>query len=347
MGVAPGTASLSATIGGITAAASLTVNAAPIAISTGALPAGTQGTAYSATLAATGGTAPYAWAVVAGALPAGLSLTPATGAVTGTPTGTGTASFTVRVTGAAGETATKILSIGVSPRPVDVTLWPATAVPTRADFGADRSIEVGVKFRSDVAGVVKGIRFYKSAANTGTHSGSLWSSAGTRLANATFTGETASGWQEVRFATPVAIAASTVYVASYHAPTGHYANDNSYFATARDAPPLHALANGTSGANGVFIYNANVRFPSTGRTSTNFWVDVVFTPSPAEWHRHSATSPPRRGEVWVIGPARGGIRSANAPTSEAAEPHLSPSRGRGRPIDQFDRAGEGVTTTPT
>ena len=59
--------------------------------------------------------------------------------------------------------------------------------------------------------------------NTGTHVGRLWSSAGQLLAQATFTNETASGWQQVSFATPVAIKANTVYVVSYHAPVGRYA----------------------------------------------------------------------------------------------------------------------------
>jgi hypothetical protein len=52
--------------------------------------------------------------------------------------------------------------------------------------------------------------------------GNLWSSTGTLLATATFTGETGSGWQQVNFATPVTISANTIYVASYHANNGHY-----------------------------------------------------------------------------------------------------------------------------
>ena len=54
-----------------------------------------------------------------------------------------------------------------------------------------------MKFRSDVAGQVTGVRFYKGSGNTGTHIGNLWSSTGTLLASATFTGESASGWQQV------------------------------------------------------------------------------------------------------------------------------------------------------
>ena len=101
------------------------------------------------------------------------------------------------------------------------TIWPSTAVPGTVDDGPDSAVELGVKFRSDVAGSITGIRFYKATANTGTHLGHLWSSTGTLLASATFTGESASGWQQVNFATPVAITANTVYVASYHATVGH------------------------------------------------------------------------------------------------------------------------------
>src|SRR5262249_2324355 len=65
------------------------------------------------------------------------------------------------------------------------------------------SIEVGVKFRSDVAGYILGLRFYKGSGNTGSHVGTLWNSSGTVLARATFSGESASGWQQVNFASPV------------------------------------------------------------------------------------------------------------------------------------------------
>src|SRR5215471_18223876 len=94
------------------------------------------------------------------------------------------------------------------------TIWPSTTLPGTADSGPDSSVELGVKFRSDVSGTVTGIRFYKSAANTGTHIGNLWSAAGTLLASGTFSNETASGWQQMPFTTPVNITSNTVYIAS-------------------------------------------------------------------------------------------------------------------------------------
>ena len=162
----------------------------------------------------------------------------------------GTFNFTVQVTdaGSPAQTVSKPLSITITTAtPSTVSIWPGNAVPGVVDGGPDSSVELGVKFRSDVAGSITGVRFYKASTNTGTHVGSLWSSTGTNLATATFSGESASGWQQVNFATPVAITANTVYVVSYHSNSGHYSADDGYFAsTGVDNAPLHALASGVS-----------------------------------------------------------------------------------------------------
>jgi YVTN family beta-propeller protein len=86
---------------------------APLAITTNTLPAAAIGTPYTATLAATGGTAPYRFSVSAGSLPAGLMLNQATGVISGTPAVPGSADFTAKVTDSANPamTATKLLSI--------------------------------------------------------------------------------------------------------------------------------------------------------------------------------------------------------------------------------------------
>jgi hypothetical protein len=97
-------------------ALSITINAAltPPSITTTSLPSGTQNTAYSATLTATGGTTPYIWSIVSGSLPAGLTLS-STGVISGTPSATGSASFTAQVTSANSLTATAGLSITINP----------------------------------------------------------------------------------------------------------------------------------------------------------------------------------------------------------------------------------------
>jgi len=111
-----------------TKALSIVVNAAP-SITTSSLPNGSVGVAYNQTMAATGGTSPLTWAISSGSLPAGLSLVASTGAVTGTPTTSGTSSFTARVTDNVGATATKALSIIVTQTlTITTSSLPATTV---------------------------------------------------------------------------------------------------------------------------------------------------------------------------------------------------------------------------
>jgi hypothetical protein len=72
----------------------------PLSITTTTLPSGQTAVAYSTTLAATGGTAPYSWSVKTGTLPAGLKLS-AAGVIAGTPTTAGSTSVTVQVSDSA------------------------------------------------------------------------------------------------------------------------------------------------------------------------------------------------------------------------------------------------------
>ena len=65
---------------------SITISSSNLAITTTQLPSGTQGTFYNTALSASGGTPPYSWSIVSGALPAGLSLVSSTGVIQGTPT---------------------------------------------------------------------------------------------------------------------------------------------------------------------------------------------------------------------------------------------------------------------
>jgi hypothetical protein len=84
-----------------------------LTIGTSTLPTGTKGTSYSSALQAGGGTTPYAWSITAGGLPAGLTLTPATGLLSGTPTATGTTSFTAMVTDSGSPAQTKSVPLSI------------------------------------------------------------------------------------------------------------------------------------------------------------------------------------------------------------------------------------------
>lgn len=156
-----------------------------------------------------------------------------------------------------------------------MTLFAPTATPAIVNTTDASAVELGVKFQSSVAGTVNGIRYYKSNLDTGTHTGSLWSSTGTRLANLTFTNETSTGWQMATFSNPVAITPGVTYTASYHTNVGRYSSTNNYFTANVTNGPLTAPAAG----NGVFTYGSASLFPTSSAQGINFWVDVLFVPA--------------------------------------------------------------------
>ncbi|HSL04860.1 MAG TPA: putative Ig domain-containing protein, partial [Nitrospiraceae bacterium] len=106
-------------------------------ITTLTLPDGTVGTAYNQTLSATGGAGTLVWSPISGSLPSNLSLSPA-GVISGTPTGTGTANFTVQVTDGFSQTDTQDLSIIINAAPQPLTITTASPLPSGKvgdDFG--------------------------------------------------------------------------------------------------------------------------------------------------------------------------------------------------------------------
>ncbi len=98
VGSTSGSTVLTPTPGQASATLTLTVNPGALGLNTSSLATGTVGQTYSAALAATGGVAPYTWSISSGSLPAGLSLNPATGAITGSPTAAGSSTVGVTVT---------------------------------------------------------------------------------------------------------------------------------------------------------------------------------------------------------------------------------------------------------
>ncbi len=175
------------------------------------------------------------------------------------------------------KTSTSPATAPVSPGPS--SLFAANITPTNVTEDDPSAVNLGVKFQASTSGTIIGIRFYKGPQNTGTHVGDLWSSSGTLLASATFTNETASGWQQVNFASPVSITAGTMYIASYEAPNGEYSADQNFFTSATNNGPLTAPSSASSGGNGVYTYGSSNPFPNNTFNASNYWVDVVFTPS--------------------------------------------------------------------
>jgi N,N-dimethylformamidase beta subunit-like protein/uncharacterized protein DUF4082/concanavalin A-like lectin/glucanase superfamily protein/fibronectin type III domain protein/Big-like domain-containing protein/BACON domain-containing protein len=250
-----------------------------------------------------------------------------------------------------------------------------SVTPWTVDETDTNSVEVGVKFKADLDGTITGVRFYKSSLNTGTHVGNLWTANGTLLATGTFSGETATGWQQLNFSTPVDIAAGTTYVASYFAPKGHYSASSAYFympspvgGNSLDSPPLHAISANGGGANGVYSYSTSSTFPTATYNGENYAVDVLFTPKlpPGAASLVTATAGPGSATVSWLAPATGGPPSryivtpyvgttaqppvtvtGNPPATSVVVNGLDPSSSYTFTVQAANGSGSGPVSTPS
>ena len=280
-------ATITATLNGASQTASLTL-VAPVLISALACNTTTLDAGASSTCTLTLSAPAPAGGVIVSVSANGSALT--VPASVNVPAGSATATFSATATtkppdGGTTETVSVTATLDGASQSESFTLiicpcslWPSTAQPLNPASTNKQAIEVGMQFTSNVSGYVTGVRFFKASTNKGTHVGNLWASNGTNLAKVTFTNETASGWQVAYFPSPVAIAANTTYVISYHAPQGHNAADNGSFTTPVSNLPIQALADGQNGPNGVYTYGSS-GFPTTGASATNYWVDVIFNTS--------------------------------------------------------------------
>lgn len=155
----------------------------------------------------------------------------------------------------------------------------ASAVPVNKVESTDRNaVELGMKFKSAVDGKISGIRFYRGQENPSGYSVNLWTSSGQLLASATLKASGAgAGWRQANFASPVAIKAGTVYVASYFSSNGQYAYLANGFKNAVSSGSLTALASTSTSGNGVFKYASRSSFPNQSWQATNYYVDVMFS----------------------------------------------------------------------
>ena len=193
-GIAVAPFKANATVGGpytVTAAAaglttvnfSLTNTATTLGITSTSLPNGQVGLAYSTTLTATGGVPSYTWSISVGALPSGLTLNASTGVISGTPLGSGTVSFTIKVTDSATNTQTANVSIKVLPSQLTVT---TTSLPNG---------QIGVAYSAALA-AAGGTTPYTWAITSGALPANVTLNASTGLLSGT---PTASGSFTVTF----------------------------------------------------------------------------------------------------------------------------------------------------
>ena len=115
-----------------------------LAIDTSRLADGIVGETYSQTLTASGGNAPYTWSVVAGALPAGLSLDAASGVISGTPTATATDTFTVQVSDSAFGSIAKTFRLFVNLTPLTIQTTEVEHAVTGVPFAQNLEADGGI-----------------------------------------------------------------------------------------------------------------------------------------------------------------------------------------------------------
>lgn len=152
-----------------------------------------------------------------------------------------------------------------------------TVQPKVSDTGDPAAVELGLRFSPTVDGVVSGVRFYRSEANTGPHTGTLWGLDGTPLAEVSFPAAEDDGWQAAEFQEPVTVTAGTDYVVSYSAPSGRYAADPYFFAY-RGITDQPLRVAGGYGVPDVGVFGNTGEFPSRSYANTNYYVDAVFVP---------------------------------------------------------------------
>ncbi len=203
-----------------------------------------------------------------------------TKSVTFTPTAgyTGAASFSYSISDGYGGAASATVSLTVGTPPGGGTtssLFTGADTSGVAAANDANSVELGVKFIASASGQITGITYYRSAQDTGTHVGSLWTASGQLLAQATFISETASGWQTVSFTQPINVTAGATYVASYHS-NGFYSATANYFTMDHTSGALTAPASSVSGGNGVYAYGTGSLFPNSSYNASNYWVDVLY-----------------------------------------------------------------------
>ncbi len=243
----------------------LTIAAPSVTVSPATLPNPAIASAYSQTITAANGTAPYTYAVTAGALPAGLSLS-TTGVLSGTPTAGGTFNFTVTATDANSFTASRAYSVTIGAPTVTVNPAAATSAQVTTAY-------------SQTFSATGGTAPYTYAVTTGTLPAGLSLNASTGVLSGT----------------PTTLGSSTFTVRATDSSTGTgapYSGTRSYTitvgqvigtapaitATTMSTAPitLHATANATGGP---FSSIAIVSPPASGTAVVN-GLDIVYTPTP-------------------------------------------------------------------
>ncbi|GAB3791141.1 putative Ig domain-containing protein [Dyella agri] len=219
------TVTLSDGVVSVSKSLSLTVASPSVTITPSSLPGGTVGITYSQAVSASNGTSPYSYTISAGALPAGLTINPASGAITGTPTAGGSFTFTVKATDAGSNTATQTYS-GFTVAAPTINLSPSTFPAATQSASYSQTITAS-----------GGTPAYTYAVTSGSlPSGVTLSSSGVL-----------SGTPTVYGSYPVTITATDSSTG-----TGPYTGSNNYTLTINAAAPTVTTASVPNGTVGIY-----------------------------------------------------------------------------------------------
>ena len=128
------------------------------------------------------------------------------------------------------------------------------------------ALNLGVRMTATQAVTITRIRFYKLAESNGTHTAHVWAANGSLIATEAFTGETASGWQEVTLSSPVVIASGAEFTVGYFTSAGHYPRGS--FDVSTGTP--------FSGVNGAYQYSAVDGAYPPNNQGTNYGIDFDY-----------------------------------------------------------------------
>ncbi|MEA5502765.1 DUF4082 domain-containing protein [Halotia wernerae UHCC 0503] len=179
---------------------------------------------------------------------------------------------------------------------------PEVSSPVDPETG---SVELGVKFRSNVDGVVSAVRFYRSVPIDSGYAVHVWKASTSQLIGTGVAIEgqgPTPGWQTVIVYPPAPIKAGEIYIASYYASEGSYVAETDFWTnTSVENGPLHILRQGVYDSNGIYLrqctqvtdsncernsvykYGLSGGFPTESYKASNYWIDVIFktnTPPP-------------------------------------------------------------------
>jgi hypothetical protein len=144
-----------------------------------------------------------------------------------------------------------------------------------AASGEDSDYELGTKFVSSHPAEITAIRFYKMPGETGAHKGTVWTSAGAKIVDVSFSSESPSGWQTAQLPAPLRIESGTVYVVSVNTNRVYPITQNGLASVI-----TNAFLSTAGGDNGVFNDTPGA-FPSSTYNKSNYFVDIVASPMDA------------------------------------------------------------------